>query len=61
MEYIDGCKITKAPEHFQDWDYARDVPAIHEALDPRLGFLRMPATREGFVVEGVQICSPVFS
>ena len=32
MEYIDGCKITKAPEHFDDWDYGRDVPAVHEAL-----------------------------
>ncbi|CAK9081471.1 unnamed protein product [Durusdinium trenchii] len=33
MEFIDGCKITKAPEHFPDWDYGRDVPAIHEALE----------------------------
>ncbi|CAJ1405185.1 unnamed protein product [Effrenium voratum] len=33
MEYIDGCKLIKAPEHFDDWDYARDVPAIHEALE----------------------------
>eukprot|EP00931_Biecheleriopsis_adriatica_P106578 TRINITY_DN81006_c0_g1_i1.p1 TRINITY_DN81006_c0_g1~~TRINITY_DN81006_c0_g1_i1.p1 ORF type:complete len:607 (+),score=142.21 TRINITY_DN81006_c0_g1_i1:36-1823(+) len=33
MEYIDGCKITKAPEFFGDWDSARDVPALHEALE----------------------------
>lgn len=58
MEYIDGCKITKAPEHFQDWDYARDVPAIHEALDPRLGFLRLP---KNVLFKGVQICSHCFS
>ena len=34
MEFIDGCKIINAPTFFDDWDYARDVPALHAALAP---------------------------
>ncbi|CAE7834242.1 Adck5 [Symbiodinium necroappetens] len=33
MEFIDGCKIINAPTFFDDWDYARDVPALHAALE----------------------------
>ena len=39
MEFIDGCKITKAPEFFDDWDSGRDVPAIHEALASRINWI----------------------
>eukprot|EP00930_Biecheleria_cincta_P075190 TRINITY_DN6236_c0_g1_i1.p1 TRINITY_DN6236_c0_g1~~TRINITY_DN6236_c0_g1_i1.p1 ORF type:complete len:787 (-),score=209.43 TRINITY_DN6236_c0_g1_i1:219-2579(-) len=33
MEYIDGCKITKAREIFPDWSSDRDLPQLHEALE----------------------------
>jgi len=33
MEFVDGCKLTKAKEVFPDFDVVRDVPQIHEALE----------------------------
>jgi len=33
MEYIDGCKITKAAQHFPDWNRDRDLPPLHEVVE----------------------------
>ena len=43
MEFIDGCKIINAPTFFDDWDYARDVPALHAALAPWPCCVGLPA------------------